>query len=86
MQSVLAMNGGSSSITFALFQIGEPLKRRPAGKIDRIGLSGTNLTFNGPTGKGWSASASHSSSTKTCTIWVGENVIAGQNEGSPTCN
>ncbi len=48
--SVLTINGGSSSIKFALYQIGEPLKRRFDGKIDRIGLSGTNLTFNDPTG------------------------------------
>jgi acetate kinase len=44
--SVLTINGGSSSIKFALYQFGEPLKRRLYGKIDRIGLSGTNLTFN----------------------------------------
>jgi acetate kinase len=43
---VLAMNGGSSSIKFALYQTGEPLQRRLVGKIDRIGLSGTNLTFH----------------------------------------
>ena len=43
---VLALNGGSSSIKFALFQIGEPLQRKLVGKIDRIGLSGTNLTFH----------------------------------------
>ena len=50
MQSLLTINGGSSSIKFALYQVGEPLKRRLWGKIDRIGLSGTNLTFNDPTG------------------------------------
>jgi acetate kinase len=43
---VLAMNGGSSSIKFALYQTGEPLERKLVGKIDRIGLSGTNLTFH----------------------------------------
>lgn len=42
---ILTVNGGSSSIRFALYQIGEPLKRTLHGKIDRIGLSGTNLTF-----------------------------------------
>ena len=44
--TVLALNGGSSSIKFALFQTGEPLQRKLVGKIDRIGLSGTNLTFH----------------------------------------
>jgi len=48
--SILAINGGSSSIKFVLYQAGDPPERRLYGKIDRIGLSGTNLTFNDPTG------------------------------------
>jgi len=48
---ILTVNGGSSSIKFALFQVGEPLKRKLYGKIDRIGLSGTNLTFHDADGK-----------------------------------
>jgi len=44
--SILTINGGSSSIKFALYQTGAPLQRRLAGKVDRIGLSGTNLTFS----------------------------------------
>ncbi|MEP6538738.1 MAG: acetate/propionate family kinase [Bryobacteraceae bacterium] len=43
--SILTINGGSSSIKFALYETGEPLKRGLYGKIDRIGTSGTNLTF-----------------------------------------
>ncbi|MGA2881871.1 MAG: acetate/propionate family kinase [Bryobacteraceae bacterium] len=46
LTSILTINGGSSSIKFAMYQAGEPLKRGLYGKIDRIGLSGTNLTFN----------------------------------------
>jgi acetate kinase len=46
---ILTINGGSSSIKFVLYQTGEPLERRLYGKIDRIGLPGTNLTFNDPT-------------------------------------
>ena len=42
---ILTINGGSSSIKFALFEIGEPLRRILDGKVDRVGLSGTNLTF-----------------------------------------
>jgi len=47
---VLTINGGSSSIKFALYQAGG---RRPqlAGKVDRIGLSGTNLAVRDPSGK-----------------------------------
>lgn len=44
---ILTINGGSSSIKFALYQVGEPLRRGLYGKVDRIGLSGTNLTFHG---------------------------------------
>jgi acetate kinase len=44
--SILTINGGSSSIKFALYQTDEPLKRWLHGKVDRIGLTGTNLTFN----------------------------------------
>ena len=44
--SILTINGGSSSIKFALYEAVKPLKRGLYGKVDRIGLSGTNLTFN----------------------------------------
>ena len=43
--SVLAINGGSSSIKFVLYQTGGPLERRLYGKIDRIGLSDARLSF-----------------------------------------
>src|ERR1035441_9199459 len=46
---ILTINGGSSSIKFALYQTGEPLERRLHGNMDRIGLSGTTLTFNDST-------------------------------------
>ena len=48
---VLTINGGSSSIKFALYEAVKPLKRGLCGTVDRIGLSGTNLTFNEPTKK-----------------------------------
>ena len=48
--SVLAINGGSSSIRFAVYEAGEPLRRRLAGKVDRIGLSGTTFSFNDTSG------------------------------------
>ena len=46
---ILTINGGSSSIKFAIYQMHEPLKRGLYGKVDRIGLSGTNLAFHDPT-------------------------------------
>ncbi len=42
---ILAINGGSSSIKFATYRVGEPLARALHGKVDRIGLNGTKLTF-----------------------------------------
>ena len=48
---ILTINGGSSSIKFALYQAGEPLKRGLYGAVDRIGLTGTNLTFHDADGK-----------------------------------
>ena len=47
---VLTINGGSSSIRFAVYQAGDTPRRRLSGKIDRIGLSGTNLIVNDPAG------------------------------------
>ncbi len=44
--SVLTINGGSSSIKFALYQTGAPMLRILSGKIDRIGTSGAQLTFS----------------------------------------
>ena len=42
---ILAINGGSSSIRFALYESGSTLERRLHGKIERIGLAGTTLTL-----------------------------------------
>jgi acetate kinase len=51
LSSVLTINGGSSSIRFAVYEAGETPRRQLDGKIDRIGLSGTNLIVNDPAGK-----------------------------------
>jgi acetate kinase len=48
--SVLTINGGSSSIKFALYQTGEPLNLIQNGDVERIGLPGTNLTFRNSKG------------------------------------
>jgi len=48
---LLTINGGSSSIRFALYDKGEALRRLLDGKVDRVGLSGTNLTFKDSTGQ-----------------------------------
>jgi len=46
--SILTINGGSSSIRFALYRVEDPLKQGLYGKVDRIGLDSTNLTFHDP--------------------------------------
>ena len=48
------------------------------------GSSGVALTFSGAAG-GWSAEATHSNSTQTCTIGVGTETPSGSAEGEPKC-
>lgn len=43
---VLTINGGSSSIKFALYHGDDPPRRGLQGKIDRIGLPGTSFAFH----------------------------------------
>jgi acetate kinase len=97
--SLLAINGGSSSIKFALYRRGEPFKRMLYGKIDRIGLKGTNLAFNGPTGNEPGSrsieAADHKSATNYLIDWleqqdgfssvraVGHRVVHGMNHAGP---
>jgi len=45
--SILTINGGSSSIKFALFEGGDPLRRILEGGIDRIGLPEAALRVKG---------------------------------------
>jgi acetate kinase len=45
-QNLLTINGGSSSVKFSLYQTGASLQLRLTGKIERIGVSGTCLTFS----------------------------------------
>ena len=46
---VLTINGGSSSIKFALFEAGNPLRRILGGEIERIGLPAATLKMKGLT-------------------------------------
>jgi acetate kinase len=47
MKNVLSINGGSSSIKFALYEIGEPLQKIFEGSIERIGLPKATLHVKG---------------------------------------
>ncbi len=48
---VLTINGGSSSIRFAIYEAGVLPRRRFDGKIDRIGRTDTGMTVNESAGK-----------------------------------
>ena len=75
---VLTINGGSSSIRFALYQRGDPPKRGLYGKIDRIGLPGTTFAFHDPAEKpGESqiiASENHTSAARFLCDWPAERI------------
>lgn len=49
--AILTLNGGSSSLRFALYEAGESLRLKMRGKAERIGLSGTNWLINDASGK-----------------------------------
>jgi acetate kinase len=71
---ILTINGGSSSIKFVLYEVGDPLKRKLNGKIDRIGLSGTNLMYY-ETGKNQQeslgiAASDHGSAANVLIDWL----------------
>jgi acetate kinase len=71
---ILTINGGSSSIKFALYEGVKPLKRGLHGTVDRIGLSGTNLTFHDVGGKPPASSkfivADHKSAANSLMDWL----------------
>ena len=48
---VLTINGGSSSVKFAVYQIGTSLKRVLSGTVDRIGSGGTTLSWQTTDGR-----------------------------------
>lgn len=48
---LLTINGGSSSIRFAAYDARDPLNRLLNGKVDRVGPSGANFSFNYPGGQ-----------------------------------
>ncbi|HEY1314697.1 MAG TPA: acetate/propionate family kinase [Steroidobacteraceae bacterium] len=45
MPNILTLNGGSSSIRFAIFAAAQPLKRLLQGKMERIGSADATLSF-----------------------------------------
>jgi prepilin-type N-terminal cleavage/methylation domain-containing protein len=49
--------------------------------------TGVTVTIGAATGTGWSATAKHNATSKTCGIYVGSATapISGANEGEPKC-
>jgi acetate kinase len=97
--SILTINGGSSSIKFALYNTGKPLKRILYGEIERIGLHDTTLTFKGLTrheqGSRSIEASDHKSAINSLIDWleeqkefssvraVGHRVVHGMNHIEP---
>jgi len=67
---VLTINGGSSSIKFALYQTGKPPERSFHGSLDRIGLPDTNLTFSDSTGNKKGSIILESSDTRSASNFL----------------
>ena len=95
---ILAINGGSSSIRFALYEAGDTLRRRLDGKIDRIGLRGTTLVTNDSDGlqaRRYLAAGSHRAAVAVLLDWleaqpvfaliaaVGHRVVHGMKHAEP---
>ena len=75
---ILTINGGSSSIKFAVYQVSEPLERGIYGRVDRIGLSRTNLTFTDPDGSPQTGlsltTADHKSAVDFLIDWLAKQI------------
>ena len=96
---ILTINGGSSSIKFALYRIDEPPLRLLYGKIDRIGLNNSTLTFSGEDKKGVIKvePSDHQSAVEFLMDWleqqetfssvkaVGHRVVHGMEHTQPEC-
>lgn len=75
---ILTINGGSSSIKFALFEAGAGLQRRLQGRIERIGLPGTTLAVSAAdAAEGFSrpvAAADAAAAVDVLMDWLGERI------------
>src|SRR5687768_9895487 len=72
--SVLAINGGSSSIKFTVYQAGTRLTPSLSGKLDRVGVGGTTLswhTTDSSSGDGRMEVTTHEPLTDLVMDWLG---------------
>ena len=79
IERVLTINGGSSSVKFAVYEADESPKRGLYGHIDRIGLPGIRLTFTDPVTQLQSGCAidatDHSSAVNFLIGWLEEQPV-----------
>ena len=68
--SVLALNGGSSSIRFAVFDAGAPHERKLAGKIDRVGTAHATLIVDSAAGGAASTRTVPGRDHRAATRWL----------------
>src|SRR5437899_2922522 len=75
-KQILTINGGSSSIKFALFDVDQPPVRVLSGKIDRIGLTDTTLSVTGADKQRATQSieaATQTAATSALMNWLGQH-------------
>jgi acetate kinase len=79
MPCVLSINGGSSSIRFAVYDASEAPRRQLEEKIDRIGLSGTTVTATDSAGAPVVSrrlgAADHRAATGVLLDWLGTQPV-----------
>ena len=79
---ILTINGGSSSIKFALFEAGESLHRLLQGRIERIGLPDAEFTVKGAdAAESFSRSIDapdHHAAVSALMDWIEERVASGE--------
>lgn len=75
---ILTVNGGSSSIKFSVFEVGDPLLRLLNGDINGIGHAKGTLTVHGPNGSDALsrsvALADHAGAVRVLMAWLREHV------------
>ena len=79
---ILTVNGGSSSIKFALFEAGDSLRRILAGGIERIGLPQATFVMKGPNeAENFTRSvtaANHTQAVGLLMDWIEERIRRGE--------
>lgn len=93
--SILTINGGSSSIRFAIYDAGADPQKRLSAKLDRIGLPGTALHVGGTSTKLKTVAGDHRTAVNFLLNWlaaepqfasvvaVGHRIVHGMKHSEP---